>query len=92
MYTQTETQLAPGPDSVAQSEADVGARLLQALNRQPEVIVSAVKFEVFPKDVQARLLDRIAAGTGYVGYLEGIDLDGYRRRRWAGPRRQRVCP
>ena len=81
VYTQTETQLAPGPDSPAQSEADVSARLLQALNRRPEVIVSAVKFEVFPKDVQARLLDRIAAGVGYVGYLEGIDLDGYRRRR-----------
>jgi len=82
VYVDSQRQASglTGGTPLAQSDVDWQARLLSALNREPEVIISDIQFERFGKALQKRLLDRIAAGTGYIGPMKGIDRDGYRHR------------
>lgn len=80
VYTRSSTQFGFHSGSVGARAEDVAGRLLQALNRQPQVIISETRFDAFPAEVQTRIQALMADGVGYVGHLDGIELDGYERR------------
>ena len=80
VYTRSSTQFGFHSGSVGMRAEDVAGRLLQALNQKPQVIISETRFDVFPAEAQRRVQALMADGVGYIGYLEGIGLDGYERR------------
>jgi hypothetical protein len=70
-------QVAHSKGLIAQSSADVAARLLQAMNGPIDVVVSDIPFSTLGEEVGARLEELIGRGAGYVELVDGIDLAGY---------------
>jgi hypothetical protein len=70
-------QVAHSKGLIAQGPADVAARLLQAMNRPIDVIVSDIPFPTLGGEAGARLQELIDRGAGYVELIDGIDLSGY---------------
>lgn len=81
VYTRSSSQFGFHSGTVGMRAEDVAGRLLQALNHKPQVIISETRFDVFPTEVQERIRALVADGVGYIGYLEGLRLDGYEQLR-----------
>lgn len=81
VYTRSSTQFGFHGGSVGMRAKDVAGRILQALNQKPQVIISETRFEAFPAEMLSRVHAVMADGVGYIGYLEGIDLNDHERRK-----------
>ncbi|MCF7854030.1 MAG: beta-galactosidase [Candidatus Pacebacteria bacterium] len=77
VYTRSNTQFGYDPGSIGLLAEDVEARLVQMLNKSPQVIVSEFNFERFPKKAKERIQALMDSGVAYVGYLNGVDLTGF---------------
>jgi len=57
-----------------QRQADIEARLLQAMNKHVDVVISDVHVAALGEKVNARLAARMDGGTGYVGLVDVPDV------------------
>ena len=87
IYTHSPDELGVPPQHgahgsrgrVNQRPADVEARLLQAMNQQPDVIISYVPAATLGPKVNKRMAQLLDQGVGYVGPTAGLDFDEHRR-------------
>jgi len=83
VYTYSRGELGGGGHGsqgrVNQRAVDVVARLLQAMNRQLDVIINDVPLATLGPKVQARMLELIERGVGYVGPTTGLELGNRHR-------------
>ncbi len=76
VYCYSETALG-APVSMTffgQRQADIEARLLQALNKDIDVIVTEMPLSAFSERIMARLEERMNGGVGYVGLVDAPEL------------------
>ena len=76
VYCHSEKSLG-APETMtffAQRTADIEARLLQAMNRPVDVVVSDISVAALGEKVAARLKELMLAGTGYVGFVDAPEL------------------
>lgn len=61
-----------------QDQADVEARVLQALNTELDVIISDFEIKALGDKVLERLTYLIKNGVGYIGPTDGLDMTGFK--------------
>lgn len=81
VYTRSRTPFGFPSGWSGMRAADVTVRLLQALFRHFAVKISETKFTILPEVVHAPPREHIAAGAGFVGYLDRLDCQATRPRR-----------